>query len=117
MRITTTQPSSPGKPSRTAPLCQTLRGLLASIPDAPPLSALRQAGGEGPDDYPVSVPWGTLLLTPAQRHSSIGPCAPTRPWRRRVGKTETVRFGQGPAGQGDGLNESEQVRRRNPRRT
>lgn len=69
MRITTTQPLIAWEALEDSPGLQTLRELLASIPDTPLLNALRQARGKGRDDYPVSVLWGTLLLTIALRCS------------------------------------------------
>ena len=74
MRITTTQPLFAWETLEDSPSLQTLRELLRSFPDAALLIALRRARGKGRDDYPVSVLWGTLLLTIALRHPSIEAC-------------------------------------------
>jgi len=57
-----------------SPSLQTVRELLASIPDAKLLDSLRQARGHGRDDYPVSVLWGVLLLTAILRHPTFESC-------------------------------------------
>jgi hypothetical protein len=51
-----------------SPSLQTIRDLLAALPDAKLLNSLRNARGKGRDDYPVSVLWGTLVLRVALRH-------------------------------------------------
>jgi len=52
----------------------TLQEFLAAVPDAKLLAALRNWRGRGRDDYPVSVLWGTLLLTIVLRHPTIEAC-------------------------------------------
>jgi hypothetical protein len=50
------------------PSLQTIRDLLAALPDAKLLDSLRTARGKGRDDYPVSVLWGVVVLRVALRH-------------------------------------------------
>jgi hypothetical protein len=56
------------------PSLQTIRELLASVPDRDLLVRLRDMRGRGRNDYPVESLWGTLLLTVALRHTSIESC-------------------------------------------
>jgi hypothetical protein len=51
-----------------SPSLQTLRDLLASLPDAKLLASLRNARGKGRNDYPVHVLWGVVVLRVALRH-------------------------------------------------
>ncbi len=51
-----------------------LRDLLAGMPGHALFESLRQARGKGRDDYPVSVLWGTLVLSIALRHASLEAC-------------------------------------------
>ncbi len=51
-----------------SPSLQTIRDLLAALPDAKLLASLRNARGKGRNDYPVSVLWGVLVLRIALRH-------------------------------------------------
>lgn len=57
-----------------SPSLRTIREFLAVVPDAALLESLGRWRGRGRDDYPVSVLWGTLLLTIALRHASIESC-------------------------------------------
>ena len=57
-----------------SPTLNTLRAFLELVPDGNLLAGLRTARGKGRDDYPVSVLWGTLLLTIVLRHPSIEAC-------------------------------------------
>jgi hypothetical protein len=50
-----------------SPSLQTIKDLLAALPDAKLLNSLRNARGKGRDDYPVSVLWGVLALRVALR--------------------------------------------------
>jgi hypothetical protein len=50
------------------PSLESVKDLLAALPDAKLLNSLRNARGKGRDDYPVSVLWGTLVLRVALRH-------------------------------------------------
>lgn len=74
MRITTLQPLFAWEALEDSPSLQTVRDLLAGIPDHTLLESLRRARGKGRDDYPVSVLWGTLVLTIALRHAGIESC-------------------------------------------
>src|SRR3954469_17482247 len=51
-----------------SPLLQTIKDLLAALPDAKLLESLRAARGKGRNDYPVHVLWGVVLLRVALRH-------------------------------------------------
>jgi hypothetical protein len=50
------------------PSLQTIKDLLAALPDAKLLESLRAARGKGRNDYPVHVLWGVVLLRVALRH-------------------------------------------------
>jgi len=51
-----------------SPSLQTIKDLLAALPDAKLLDSLRRARGKGRNDYPVHVLWGTVVLRVALRH-------------------------------------------------
>src|SRR5262249_17647621 len=51
-----------------SPSLQTIKDLLAALPDGKLLHSLRTARGKGRDDYPVSVLWGVIVLRVALRH-------------------------------------------------
>jgi DDE family transposase/transposase-like protein DUF772 len=51
-----------------SPSLQTIRDLLAALPDGKLLESLRVARGKGRDDYPVHVLWGVVVLRVALRH-------------------------------------------------
>jgi Transposase DDE domain/Transposase domain (DUF772) len=51
-----------------SPSLRTIKDLLASLPDGRLLNSLRNARGKGRNDYPVSVPWGVVVLRIAVRH-------------------------------------------------
>ena len=51
-----------------SPSLQTIKDLLAALPDAKLLDSLRQARGKGRNDYPVHVLWGVVVLRVALRH-------------------------------------------------
>jgi Transposase DDE domain/Transposase domain (DUF772) len=51
-----------------SPSLQTVKDLLAALPDAKLLDSLRTARGKGRDDYPVHVLWGVVVLRVALRH-------------------------------------------------
>src|SRR6516164_1596200 len=51
-----------------SPSLQTIKNLLAALPDGKLLDSLRAARGKGRDDYPVSVLWGGVVLRVALRH-------------------------------------------------
>src|ERR1051326_3546173 len=71
MRIHVAKPLFAWDCLEDSPSLKTIRDFLASIPDAKLLDGLRTARGRGRDDYPVSVLWGTLLLTVGLRHTTI----------------------------------------------
>jgi hypothetical protein len=51
-----------------SPSLQTIKDLLAAVPDGKLLNSLRAARGKGRNDYPVSVLWGVVVLRVALRH-------------------------------------------------
>jgi hypothetical protein len=51
-----------------SPSLQTIKDLLAALPDAKLLESLRNARGKGRNDYPVHVLWGVIVLRVALRH-------------------------------------------------
>jgi Transposase DDE domain/Transposase domain (DUF772) len=51
-----------------SPSLQTIKDLLAALPDAKLLDSLRRGRGKGRNDYPVHVLWGTVVLRFALRH-------------------------------------------------
>jgi hypothetical protein len=51
-----------------SPSLQTIKDLLAALPDARLLDSLRRARGKGRNDYPIHVLWGVLVLRVALRH-------------------------------------------------
>ena len=71
MRIALTKPLFAWECLEDSPSLQTLRQLLASLPDAPLLQGLRDYRGRGRDDYPVAVLWGVVLLRILLRHVSF----------------------------------------------
>lgn len=74
MRIHVAKPLFAWDCLEDSPSLKTIRDFLAAIPDAKLLDGLRTARGKGRDDYPVSVLWGTLLLTVGLRHTTIEGC-------------------------------------------
>jgi hypothetical protein len=50
------------------PSLQTIKDLLAALPDGKLLQSLRVARGKGRNEYPVSVLWGVVVLRVALRH-------------------------------------------------
>jgi Transposase DDE domain len=51
-----------------SPSLQTIKDLLAALPDGKLLNSLRAARGKGRNDFPVSVLWGVVVLRVALRH-------------------------------------------------
>lgn len=51
-----------------SPSLQTIKDLLAALPDGKLLDSLRRARGKGRNDYPVHVLWGVVVLRVALRH-------------------------------------------------
>jgi Transposase DDE domain/Transposase domain (DUF772) len=51
-----------------SPSLQTVKDLLAALPDGKLLDSLRRARGKGRNDYAVSVLWGVVVLRVALRH-------------------------------------------------
>lgn len=74
MNIAMTKPLFAWDALADSPSLGCIRRLLAAIPDAELLDALRRARGKGRDDYPVQVLWGTLLLAILLRHHTMDAC-------------------------------------------
>src|SRR5271167_2299133 len=51
-----------------SPSLQTIKDLLAALPDGKLLNSIRSARGKGRRDYPVHVLWGVVVLRVALRH-------------------------------------------------
>jgi DDE family transposase/transposase-like protein DUF772 len=68
MIIHTTKPLFAWDCLEDSPSLQTIKDLLAALPDGKLLNSLRTARGKGRDDYPVSVLWGVVVLRVALRH-------------------------------------------------
>jgi len=74
MRIGITKPLFAWECLEDSPSLQTLKLLLASIPDQKLLESLRRARGRGRGDYPVHVLWGVVVLSIACRHPNTEAC-------------------------------------------
>lgn len=74
MHILATQSLFAWEALEDSPSLRTIRQFLATVPDTALLRSLSAWRGRGRDDYPVSVLWGTLLLTIVLRHASIESC-------------------------------------------
>jgi hypothetical protein len=68
MVIHTTKPLFAWDCLEDSPSLQTIKDLLAALPDGKLLNSLRAARGKGRNDYPVSVLWGVVVLRVALRH-------------------------------------------------
>ena len=68
MLIHTPKPLFPWDCLEDSPSLQTIKDLLAALPDGKLLNSLRVARGKGRNDYPVSVLWGVVVLRVALRH-------------------------------------------------
>src|SRR4051794_14911956 len=53
---------------RQPPSLQTIKDLLAALPDGKLLESLRRARGKGRNDYAVHVLWGVVVLRVVLRH-------------------------------------------------
>ena len=74
MRIHITKPLFAWDCLDDSPSLQTIREVLATIPDAALLAALHDWRGHGRKDYPIGVLWGTVLLTIMLRHTTTEAC-------------------------------------------
>jgi hypothetical protein len=68
MIIHTTKPLFAWDCLEDSPSLQTIKDLLAALPDGKLLNSLRVARGKGRNDFPVSVLWGVVVLRVALRH-------------------------------------------------
>jgi hypothetical protein len=74
MHIHATRPLFAWSELEDSPSLQTIRSVLASLPDEPLLEALQRARGNGRNDYPVSVLWGVVVLSVLCRHVWLNDC-------------------------------------------
>jgi hypothetical protein len=74
MKIAISKPLFAWDALEDSPSLQSRRLLLEGILDQPLLESLRQARGNGRDDYRVEVLWGTLLLAIALPHVCTDAC-------------------------------------------
>jgi hypothetical protein len=74
LRLSVTQPLFAWECLDDGPSLQTIRDLLALVPDGRLLDALRRWRGHGRDDYPVEALWGVVLLTILLRHPTFDAC-------------------------------------------
>jgi hypothetical protein len=74
LRLTVTQPLFAWEALEDCPSLQTVRDLLAIVPDGRLLDALRRSRGHGRDDYPVLALWGVVILTALLRHPTFDAC-------------------------------------------
>ena len=74
MKIAVAKPLFAWDALEDSPSLQTVRTFLEAIPDAPLIDSLQRARGNGRDDYPIVVLWGTLLLAIVLRHHSLDAC-------------------------------------------
>lgn len=72
-----------------SPKLQTIKQILAAVPDAQLLEGLRRHRGRGRNDYPVHVLWGVVLLRIALRHvdfeATLGELGRNAELRRLIG--------------------------------
>jgi hypothetical protein len=68
MIIHSTKPLFAWDSLEDSPSLNTIKDLLAAIPDGKLLNSLRTARGKGRNDYSVSVLWGVVVLRIALRH-------------------------------------------------
>jgi hypothetical protein len=74
VKIAMTKPLFAWDALEDSPALNTIRSVLAAVPDHALLESLRRARGKGRDDYPVAVLWGTLLLAIVLRHHTMDAC-------------------------------------------
>jgi hypothetical protein len=74
LRLTVTQPLFAWEALEDSPSLQTVRDLLAVLPDGRLLEALRCWRGHGRDDYPVETLWGVVVLRAVLRHADFEAC-------------------------------------------
>jgi hypothetical protein len=74
MLIHATKPLFAWSEMEDSPSLVTIRSVLSSLPDEELLEGLQQARGQGRNDYPVSVLWGTVVLSVLCRHLWLNDC-------------------------------------------
>jgi hypothetical protein len=74
MHIHVTQPLFAWEELDDSPALDTIRQFLQLVPDGPLLAALRGRRHNGNNKYPVTVLWGTLLLSIVLRHPTMRAC-------------------------------------------
>ena len=68
MQVHATKPLFAWDCLEDSPSLQTIKDLLATVPDGKLLESLRTARGKGRNEHPVGVLWGVVLLRVALRH-------------------------------------------------
>src|SRR5262245_12248837 len=74
MLIPATRPLFAWPELEDSPSLLTIRAVLSSLPDQRLLDGLQQARGHGRNDYPVTVLWGTVVLSVLCRHVWLNDC-------------------------------------------
>ena len=74
MKIAWSKPLFAWEELEDSPSLETIRELLAVLPDGQLLTALREYRGRGRNDYPVETLWGVCVLSVALRHLTIEAC-------------------------------------------
>jgi hypothetical protein len=96
MQIAITKPLFAWDCLDDSPNLKTIKELLALLPDAKLLAALRQWRGKGRDDYPPHVLWGVVVLKVLLRHMTFQSCLDelkrNPPLRRLIGIEEECRI-------------------------
>ena len=74
MQVAMTKPLFAWDCLKDSPSLQSIRKLMAAIPDGKLIDSLNRARGKGRNDYPVHVLWGASVLTAALRHPTTEAC-------------------------------------------
>src|SRR5262249_44828108 len=74
MLIPATRPLFAWPELEDSPSLLTIRAVLSSLPDQRLLAGLQQARGHGRNAYPVTVLWGTVVLSVLCRHVWLNDC-------------------------------------------
>jgi Transposase DDE domain/Transposase domain (DUF772) len=74
MRLHATDPLFAWEQLDDCPTLTSIREFLELLPDQELLDGLQQARGPGRDDYPLTVLWGTVVLTVLLRHATFNAC-------------------------------------------
>jgi Transposase DDE domain len=74
MPIHATRPLFAWSELEDSPSLRTIRAVLDNLPDEQLLDGLQRARGNGRNDYPVRVLWGTVVLCVLCRHAWLNDC-------------------------------------------